>query len=198
MKQGTKKKTGLARLWELAAVKKGLVIHYAGMENLDRVYMIRLGWIACGGAVGAVFLNFCALMCSHFAAFTTLYRLKLDFTRHIASLPLGFHTANSSGKLRKITDENIEKLEGFIAHQLPDLAGSFAMPVITLIILFFFTVIIIAHRLSTVRGADKILVIEKGRLVEQGRHETLAAAGGLYQRMWEQYSSAMNWGIGRS
>jgi ATP-binding cassette subfamily B protein len=51
---------------------------------------------------------------------------------------LGFHTGNSTGKLRKIVDENIEKLETFVAHQLPDLAGSFAMPIITLGVLFFF------------------------------------------------------------
>jgi ATP-binding cassette subfamily B protein len=83
-------------------------------------------------------LNWFALLCSHVSAFTTIYRLKLDFIRHIASLPLGFHTANSSGKLRKVVDENIEKLEGFIAHQLPDLAGSVAAPISALVILFVF------------------------------------------------------------
>ncbi|MDR1324249.1 MAG: ABC transporter ATP-binding protein/permease, partial [Candidatus Margulisbacteria bacterium] len=56
----------------------------------------------------------------------------------IAALPLGFHTAHPTGQLRKIVDENIEKLEEFIAHQLPDLAGSFAMPVVALVILFWF------------------------------------------------------------
>jgi ATP-binding cassette subfamily B protein len=57
------------------------------------------------------------------------------------------------------------------------------------------TVIIIAHRLSTVRGADKIVVIDKGRLAEEGVHETLVKAGGRYSRMWEQYTGAMNWGV---
>jgi ATP-binding cassette subfamily B protein len=57
------------------------------------------------------------------------------------------------------------------------------------------TVIIIAHRLSTVRGADKIVVIDKGRLVEEGTHEALVKAGGRYSRMWEQYTGAMNWGV---
>jgi ATP-binding cassette subfamily B protein len=113
-----------------------LVAHFADLSGLDREYITALGWLACGGAAGAILLNFLALACSHVAAFTTLYQLKLDFTRHIASLPLGFHTENSTGKLRKIVDENIEKLEGFIAHQLPDLAGSFAMPIVALFILF--------------------------------------------------------------
>jgi ATP-binding cassette subfamily B protein len=60
------------------------------------------------------------------------------------------------------------------------------------------TVIIIAHRLSTVRGADKILVIDKGRLVEEGTHDTLVKAGGRYSRMWEQYSGAINWTLAKT
>jgi ATP-binding cassette subfamily B protein len=57
------------------------------------------------------------------------------------------------------------------------------------------TVIIIAHRLSTVRGADKIVVMDRGRLVEQGTHERLAAAGGKYSAMWEMYSRSLIWKI---
>ncbi|MDR3280080.1 MAG: ABC transporter ATP-binding protein/permease [Synergistaceae bacterium] len=49
-----------------------------------------------------------------------------------------FPYRKSTGKLRKIVDDNIEKLEGFVAHQLPDLAGSLAMPLVTLVILFVF------------------------------------------------------------
>jgi ATP-binding cassette subfamily B protein len=57
------------------------------------------------------------------------------------------------------------------------------------------TVIIIAHRLSTVRGADKIVVIDGGRVTEQGTHEGLVNAGGRYSRMWEQYNSTLGWTI---
>ena len=57
------------------------------------------------------------------------------------------------------------------------------------------TVIIIAHRLSTVRGANKIIVIDNGKVVEEGRHNELVSGDGRYNRMWTQYTSAANWAI---
>ncbi len=59
------------------------------------------------------------------------------------------------------------------------------------------TVIMIAHRLSTVVGADKIIVLDEGRVAEQGNHKELLAAGGLYARMWEDYNRAVRWKISR-
>lgn len=57
------------------------------------------------------------------------------------------------------------------------------------------TVIMIAHRLSTVVGADKILVLEGGRVVEQGSHRELVETGGLYARMWADYNQSVQWKI---
>ena len=57
------------------------------------------------------------------------------------------------------------------------------------------TVLMIAHRLSTVVGADRIIVLDAGRVVEQGAHEELIKSGGLYARMWEDYQQAVTWRI---
>ena len=57
------------------------------------------------------------------------------------------------------------------------------------------TVIMIAHRLSTVVGADKIIVLDRGVVVEEGSHDALVNAGGLYARMWDDYNQAVQWRI---
>ena len=57
------------------------------------------------------------------------------------------------------------------------------------------TVIMIAHRLSTVVNADRIVVLKEGRKVEEGSHMELVNAGGLYARMWADYNQAVKWRI---
>lgn len=54
------------------------------------------------------------------------------------------------------------------------------------------TLLVIAHRLHTITGADQILVLDGGRVVERGDHQQLLEQQGLYHRMWAQYSSAVS------
>ena len=58
------------------------------------------------------------------------------------------------------------------------------------------TTLMIAHRLSTVIDADKILVIDEGKIVEEGRHTDLIDMDGHYKRLWEEYQKPVNWKIG--
>lgn len=57
------------------------------------------------------------------------------------------------------------------------------------------TVIMIAHRLSTVVNADKIIVLKDGKIVEEGRHEELLNKHGLYHKMWNDYNQSVKWKI---
>lgn len=57
------------------------------------------------------------------------------------------------------------------------------------------TVLMVAHRLSTIRDADQILVFNRGRLAERGRHDDLTAQGGVYARLWGHYERAQGWAL---
>ena len=59
------------------------------------------------------------------------------------------------------------------------------------------TVLMIAHRLSTVQNADSIIVLSEGKIVEQGSHESLLALRGVYTAMWEDYQRSARWKVGK-
>ena len=58
------------------------------------------------------------------------------------------------------------------------------------------TTLMIAHRLSTVIDADKILVIDNGKIIEEGKHTDLINMNGHYKKLWEEYQKSVNWKIG--
>ena len=58
------------------------------------------------------------------------------------------------------------------------------------------TLIMIAHRLSTVMNADRIFVIDNGRLSESGTHQELMDKGGLYKKMFDEYTRSIEWRVG--
>ena len=59
------------------------------------------------------------------------------------------------------------------------------------------TVLMIAHRLSTVQNADSIIVLSGGKIIEQGSHESLLSLHGVYTSMWEDYQRSVQWKVGK-
>lgn len=114
----------LPNLSDLSSINAPLLMTYVGLIALSLILTVAV--------------TFIALTCSHLAAFKTLYKLKIDFAAKLSTLPLGYFNQNSSGKLRKVMDENIESIELFIAHHFPDLVGSFAAPIFIILLLLYF------------------------------------------------------------
>jgi ATP-binding cassette subfamily B protein len=54
----------------------------------------------------------------------------------------------------------------------------------------------IAHRLTTIRNADRVFALRDGRVEESGTHDALLANDGLYARMWRDYQTSINWKVG--
>lgn len=160
-----KQKKGVARLFEIAGERKGLLIlagilsagsaccmlvpylsvyqvanellqNAGNISQADSGHMIRWGWIAFAGLTGGLLLLYASLMASHIAAFRILYGLRIKLAEHIGRLPLGYLNGTSTGAIKKTMEQNIEKIETFIAHPIPALVNVLATVVIMFTLFF--------------------------------------------------------------
>jgi ATP-binding cassette subfamily B protein IrtA len=97
-------------------------------------------YLMAGLAILAVAIRFlctgASAMFSHIAAYDLLYAIRVRILNHLGHLPLGYFQEQNSGTLKKIMGEDVERMELFLAHHIPDLTSSIVLPVITLIYLF--------------------------------------------------------------
>ena len=100
--------------------------------------VVTYAWWAAGMAVASIVLYFAALMSSHLAAFRVESNLRKEAMRQIVRMPLGFFDINTGGRIRKIIDDNAGVTHSFLAHQLPDLAATFLVPLVAAILIFVF------------------------------------------------------------
>ncbi|MEA4917386.1 MAG: ABC transporter ATP-binding protein [Proteiniphilum sp.] len=98
----------------------------------------RYAWWAFGFSILFILFYFASLMLSHLAAFRLERNLRYSAMQKTVRMPLGFFTGNSSGKMRKVIDDNAGIVHTFVAHQLPDLAGGITVFITTLILLLVF------------------------------------------------------------
>ena len=92
-------------------------------------------WLAFASAIAGVVVYFCALMSSHLAAFRVEVGLQKVGMEKIMSMPLGFFDQHSSGKMRKIVNDGAGTTHTFLAHQLPDMAGTIVSPIILIVLI---------------------------------------------------------------
>ncbi len=93
-------------------------------------------WMAFASAIGGVLLYFVAILSSHLAAFRVEVGMQKVGMERVMNMPLGFFDNHSSGKIRKIVNDGASTTHTFLAHQLPDMAGSIVSPIILLLLLF--------------------------------------------------------------
>lgn len=95
-------------------------------------------WVAVAFAVLGILVYFCALMCTHLSAFRCATNIRKTTSDHLMTLPLGYFDTHATGELRRIIDGCASNTETMLAHNLPDLAGSVAMVLGMLVVLFVF------------------------------------------------------------
>ena len=191
-----KSKTGIARLLEISAQKpihllfavicssisgvlqfipfysafKVIELVASNYNHLTQQHVNSImGWVIFGVvciALGFVFM-YIGSLCSHTAAFKILYGMRMSLAKKLSELPMGFHHENSTGKIRKILEHNVEKIELWIAHSLPDyISGIIGFFVIWIMLFsvnvwlsFVFLVVVIAGIMIATRASSG----EKGR-----------------------------------
>lgn len=160
-----KRKTGLARLIEIAGTKRRLLIgamllavitaivqfvpiiavynilielaeHALDLSLIDKAYIWLWSYIALGAFFAFGVLTFASLMLSHIAAFNILYEIRMQLVQKMVRLPLGFFSRRASGELKKIMSDDVERIELFIAHHIPDIVTALLFPLILVSYMF--------------------------------------------------------------
>ncbi|MFJ2043308.1 ABC transporter ATP-binding protein [Paenibacillus taichungensis] len=114
-----------------------LLIHARDLSALDRDLLMYWGFVSFGALIAGLIALYIGGMCSHIAAFNILYQLRVKLADHVAKVPMGYHTRTATGELKKIIEVSVEKIEKFIAHQLPDLVSAIVIPLVLLCYLFW-------------------------------------------------------------
>ncbi|MDR1359089.1 MAG: ATP-binding cassette domain-containing protein [Coriobacteriales bacterium] len=159
-------KQGIPRLLELAGQKKALLIwsgilstisvflllisfysvyqvmnellqHAADSASLDSALMMQWAVFGLVAMLVGYGFTYAAGLCAHTAAFKIMYGVRVKLADHIGRLPLGFLNRNASGKIKKIAELDVDTIEVFIAHQLPDMVSTAALLATTAIAMLY-------------------------------------------------------------
>lgn len=176
------------------------VIPYISVYFISKAFLISGGnkktilfWIIVAGI--AIFLNliftFIGGLGCHKIAFKTLYLYRIKIMEHLGKLPLGFFSKNTSGSIQKIMDENVEKLEGIIAHMMPDLIGSFAVLLLLFAGIGYLNIIMAITVLVSVVIAFLFQFMIFGSKSAKARYESYLKASGNITSSFSEYIKGM-------
>ena len=165
MKQNEKPKQGIPRLLEISGEKNTpfaasvllsilgtlcqlvpflsiyqvmaeLLRHTATGSALHTDFMIRRALYGLAGLIVGYVLAYAGGMMAHTFAYRVICGVRLKVAEHIGKLPMGYVTNNSIGKTKQVLDADVEQIETFLAHQLPDFVSTIVMLLAMFIIMF--------------------------------------------------------------
>lgn len=105
-------------------------------SNVEVKSVIAYGVIAVVSILVRFLLQAVSMAMTHIGAYDVLYAVRKNLCNHIGQINLGFYTDNSTGEIKKVLMEDVERLEKFLAHQIPDITVAIVVPVTILIYLF--------------------------------------------------------------
>lgn len=201
-----KRKTGLARLLQIAGTKKWWLLasmtlavasaaaqflpfisiyhilaelarNAAAPEHVSKTLVWHWAYIALAGSLLYGALLYASTMLSHIAAFNILYELRMRLALKLARLPLGYFTRRNSGQIKKIMSEDVERIELFVAHHIPDITAAVVFPLLLIGYMLYTD-----WRLTAVVG-----VVFAGAIAFQAS----MVLGGRREEMYKKYQQAM-------
>lgn len=99
------------------------------IENSIQTEMLwRFAIIVFGALIGSLVCMYIGLMASHIAAFHILYEMRMRLVEHLAFIPYRYFIEHTTGEIKKVIEVSVEKIETFIAHQIPDLISAVVVP----------------------------------------------------------------------
>lgn len=130
----------LAVLHSVLSLVPYVLVFYIIKELTKRVPDFSLTYSYVSYAIGAILISMLAFflsgVLSHIAAFNILYGLRKNLTNKVGVLPMGYLSHRNSGAFKKIISDDVERIETFVAHQIPDFVKAAALPLLTISYLF--------------------------------------------------------------
>ena len=130
----------LAVLHSVLSLVPYALVFYIIKELTKRVPDFSLTYSYVSYAIGAILISmfsfFLSGVLSHIAAFNILYGLRKTLTNKVGVLPIGYLSHRNSGAFKKIISDDVERIETFVAHQIPDFVKAAALPLLTISYLF--------------------------------------------------------------
>lgn len=130
----------LAVLHSVLSLVPYALVFYIIKELTKRVPDFSLTYSYVSYAIGAILISMLAFflsgVLSHIAAFNILYGLRKTLTNKVGVLPMGYLSHRNSGAFKKIISDDVERIETFVAHQIPDFVKAVALPLLTISYLF--------------------------------------------------------------